>query len=435
MTRITIAALFALVVTSLFTSSAFAAGGGTVKGTLKFHNALIHYCPNISLGRNCTGSNYNENAWDTQLPISQMKVSMKVNGVTVGSGSTDVNGNYQFNWTYPHTGSPTNAQLEAFLEHKDGRFQVLKEDGSDYRIYANFTAYYDWIGSPLNPPGVIQNLGTWSWGSSGTPNPRLQMYHAAWRTWYYAFSYAGSLLNGFNTMEIWTGATSGGSFYDINNHRGVVNKADMDQFSYQVVYHEMGHAASQKSAVGGSWQFANRYNFPSTTAGGGHTYDTPEWSSASFEEGLVDFLGIVGHYWFNAPEARACLTISPNRVCANTVPADQGINLEQNPTCAGTNENRFQRNTTRFLWDYYDSNDEGSGDVFTEGYWHFLDANNDFLNSAGNNGKNEPWNTALTAIDDVDGRSLNDMRRMLTNKFGVSSATLYATHCSPPGSY
>ncbi|MEZ4459352.1 MAG: hypothetical protein R3E66_06415 [bacterium] len=33
--------------TSLFLGgNAFAAGGGTVKGTLKFHNKLAHYCSN-----------------------------------------------------------------------------------------------------------------------------------------------------------------------------------------------------------------------------------------------------------------------------------------------------------------------------------------------------------------------------------------------------
>lgn len=112
-----------------------------------------------------------------------------------------------------------------------------------------------------------------------------------------------------------------------------------------------------------------------------------------------------------------------------------GVELEPNPACTGTNEERFQRNTTTFLWDYYDTTNEGMGDSLNEGYWHFLDANSDLLDSTGTNGKDEQWNAAKTAIDEGDGRSLQDFRHMLYNKFGDLNITLYQTHCSPPGDY
>jgi len=77
----------------LWSVSAAADGGGVVKGTLKYHNALLHFCPSISESRNCSGSNYNENAHDVKLPISDMKIIMRINGVKVGESTTDANGN------------------------------------------------------------------------------------------------------------------------------------------------------------------------------------------------------------------------------------------------------------------------------------------------------------------------------------------------------
>jgi len=205
---------FAMLVIVLLAVPAYASGGGRVKGTFKFYNRLIHYCPSITESRNCSGSNYNENAHNSYLPVSDMEFDMRVNGVKVATFSTDVSGDYDFNWYYPYSGTPTSAVIEGFMKHKDGRFQVLKQDGSTHRIYTTFSAYYDYVNGG-EATGYAQNLGTRYWGTI----PRLITYGAAWRTWYYAFKYAGSLLNDFDGLELWVGASSGSGSYSENNFR------------------------------------------------------------------------------------------------------------------------------------------------------------------------------------------------------------------------
>jgi len=273
------------------------------------------------------------------------------------------------------------------------------------------------------------------------------VYHAAWRTWYYAFKYSGLLLNHFyddsnpsnDQLSIRAGTTAGVASYNPNNHTISIPNSDMNNFSYQAIYHEMAHGASQRSSPGQvHWNPASIDGWPSTTANGsGHSYNSPEWSSYAFEEGFADFIGVVGQYWYYAPEARACLNAGASGdYCSNTYAANSslGIVLDENPVCTQPNESRYQRNVTRFLWDYYDSANEGS-DSISEGYWHFLDANNKFETHANNNGKNEPWNSTLTIMDDRDGRSLQDFRNRLWLKFSQSSYSLYTLHCSAPGDY
>lgn len=420
-------------------NSAFAAGGGTIKGVLKFHNKLGHFCSNITDGIDCTGSKYNEAAYDTSLPLSDVIIQVRVNGALAGSGATDINGNYQVNWTYAGSGTPTNAQVESFLKHKDSTFQVFSSGGASYRIYGNFTASYDWTQEPGNATGTIQNLGTWNWGSSTTPNQKVNAYSAAWRTWYYAFKYSAVLVADFGTLAIYAGDTKtdyAGKDKTTNAliHRVRINSTDLGNLSYEAVYHEMGHAASFRASnskfVPTGW-----YDWPSTGSAGPHTYDSPEWSSAGFEEGLADFLGVVGQYWFNAPEARACLILSSNNHCPTTILPDRGIRLDTLPTCALTNENRYQRNNTRFLWDYYDSANAGD-DTITVSYAQILQGLDAMADGYGNNNINEQWSSSsFTTVDNGDGRSLYDLRHMLFDINGISSYNMFLGHCAPPGSY
>lgn len=442
MNKSTITTFSVVLLLLLFATTAHALiGGGRVQGVLKFHNKLSNYCSNITEGLNCTGSNYNENAHDVKLPLSDMKIMMKVNGVLAAEGSTDINGNYDLAWTYPYSSVPLSAEIESYLEHKDGRFRVYSTGATNYRIYGSFTPTLDWTGSPQNGTGAIQNLGTWNWGSSTTPNDRLNLYSAAWRTWYYAFKYSGVLLNNFGNGTLQkphlkivansSGSTT--SFYTSSTHTVTIGSTDVKNRSYQAVYHEMGHAASFKASQGG-FEWTGAYNWPNTTIGGGHGYDTPEWSSVGFEEGLAEFLGVVGQYWFNAPEARTCLPWDEDYHCPTTIAPGDGHRLDTNPTCNLTNENRFEQNTTRFLWDYYDSNNEGNDNI-TGAYWQFLAGINAMADGTSNNQTNEPWNAAKTAIDDFDGRSLQDLRHMLYNLNSVSAFNIYSMHCSPPGTY
>jgi hypothetical protein len=87
-------------------------------------------------------------------------------------------------------------------------------------------------------------------------------------------------------------------------------------------------------------------------------------------------------------------------------------------------------NAERYLWDVYDSiNDPGFTDTVNITYWQMIAHLDEFLTTVANGGINEPWNSAITEVNDQDGRSSRDYRKYVD----PDTSVLYSKNCSPGG--
>lgn len=407
-----------LLSTSVLSRPAFAYGSGTVTGTLYYYNNLGQYCP--SSGRSCTGSNYNQAEFGSNLPFRDMAVALLVNGVAAGVGTTNSSGSFTINWYYPLSGTPTSATLEFYGRHKDGHFQIMDPDGTSHRFYWNGTVTY----------GGTANWGSQTWGSSGAANAFANAYAAAWRTWYYAFAYSTLLVAYLNDLEIWVNTSTGNTFFTPSGFHIEIDSSNL--WEYFTMYHEMGHAASYKASSGQSFAYGGDYCYPSTGSCAQHSFTSQEWGAAQFEEGFATAIGNISQFWSSATDPYACFGKS-NGAC----PADDGstsMDLETSLFTSCTSaDSRREINVAKYIRDLYDSSD-----VVNLSFSQTLGGVYYLASGTGEDQKDEPWNSGYTALDDRDGgRSAKDYQQKVDTQYNISSsdsAYLYDdANCSAVG--
>jgi hypothetical protein len=81
----------------------------------------------------------------------------------------------------------------------------------------------------------------------------------------------------------------------------------------------------------------------------------------------------------------------------------------------------------------YDSAVDYTGESLSLDGWTSYSYMGSFGNNNSENGKNEPWNAALTSIVEADGRSTKDWQDVLLNAAGQNTSTQFANNCSPVG--
>ena len=417
---------------TLFSTSAFSVTG-VVTGTLKSFNRLGHYCDDD--GRDCTGSNYNKSDFSKYQPLRDMKVVILVDGRWAGFGTTNQFGAYQIAWSREGTWQPSVLKLITFLQHKDGRFTVYDSDATFHQLWGSTTNIS--VGTTSTNP---QSLGTWYWGSANSPIDEANTYEGAWRTWRYAFQYSSRLRNYFNSLKIINNATVTNTLTNIvsgvSDFRGstfTVRMGNDQQYIYNTIYHELGHAASYKASRDQKFQSATNYCWPTAgncngTARSGHNYQTPEWGAPQFEEGLADGIGVVSAFWSNNHEPIGC-TNRPETACPRfNVMNSFDYENRTSQTCVAP-EQRYELNTIRYVRDLYDQ-----GDGVRLSFWKLIEGLYEFSNSSWENGKNEPWNSSLTAFDDLDGgRSTRDYQQHIDSRFSINSIPQYNYNCTPVG--
>lgn len=405
---------------SLLPSSAFAAGRqGWVDGTLRFYNNQGNFCPT---SRSCSGAQYLQSEFNSILPIRNVKVRLKWGTLVVGQGVTDQLGVFNFQYTIPSDSTHT-LVLETFLEEANGRFQVYDGDETTRRLYSNISY------SALDSGG---SLGTFTWGSSSSPNPHANIYDSAWRTWYKAFSYSGLMNSYFTGVKIFAfNATACPTSCASGDDKEVIIDSVWSAYAPMGrTMHELGHIASDLASPGQSFKAVANYCYPNTSPppGGncGWSETSSEWGSDQFEEGLATFLGMVAIYWGWNPEPHHCLL--SGAACANN-----SFDIEDSSGCTSADK-REPLQVVRYLWDLYDTSVEGTWDTTNEGYGWFFSAVNDFKGGSsdqyGNRGKNEPYNSS-GSVDDYDGRSAYDFYFIWEDLHSNNAYSVRSNNCLP----
>ena len=395
---------------------------GYIKGKLQFYQNQGNYCP--SSGRDCTAAQYLESEYNTNSPVVDAKVYVKLDGTStvIGQGSTDENGEFVISWSTQTF--PADVVVYWKAEHKNGRFKFLHPGGSAYSLTSSAVALVDNTTS-----GSPQNRGTMTWGSSGSPNEVANAYDGAVRMWNDALSWSNKMEANFTGLTIYAFSDTQPDSCSTSCAKGSANTVQLDANAafkpLGRVMHEMGHIASYKSDTHTG---ANDYNYPSTGSGGSWSTTTAEWKAASFEEGLATFFGVRAIYHQANDEPHYCNSTS---VCSTGTYDLEESTGTTSGSCAA-DEGRWALSTMRYLWDAYDSHDDSNySDAVSSNYFDFFDTLGDYPSGTGDGDKDEPWNSSYSSKDNRDGRSAEDFRGHFQSRTGSSTTSQCSYNCSP----
>jgi hypothetical protein len=413
---------------SALTATTASASSGAVHGRLMFYQNQGSFCPT---SRDCTDAHYLASQFNTNQPFAHTKVYFIDNyGVVMGQSTTDVNGYYTIAWTSGSWPTPSSAYIRTRFEHKDLRFTITT--GMGLYQYGDTSTFVPVAG------GSPQEIGTYTFGTSGAPNEVANAYDGAWRTWYYSLQSSNLMLQNFSNLIIRAFSNENGncstscSFPSQN-----LIILDTNGAGYKPqgrVMHEMGHIASFKS---NPFTFAATYNWPSGGAGGSWGYQTPEWRGPQFEEGVATYFGDVGMYWANNPTPHTCtVSAAPCTLGTHNIEYSDWVGPPPGSGCITTPsiiQDRWALQVDRYIWDIYDKIDDGwYGDLMNREHYEIFDTLDTFGDGIGDTQDDEPWGDAgHTTIDDADGRGAYDFSYNFTSLTGASSAPQGANNCFP----
>lgn len=404
-----------LVLLVLIPCTAFAASG-YVSGTLKFWNKQGNYCPNT---RNCTGATYPQSQYDNAQPVKEVQVQVLDNTWAVlGEGTSDTSGNFKIYW-YRSTLPPSGMILWK-ARQKDSRWQIVS--ASTGGIYVNWTGTFTLInGTTYSNP---QNVGTFVWGSSASPNHVANLYDGAWRQWNYALSGSGHLSANMTNVTIRAfdnttcpSSCSRGWFNDI-----LIDSPQAALTPQGRIMHEMGHFAVY---VAKPYNPAMGYDYPNQCRYCG-TWGptTQEWQSAAFEEGIASFFATAAMYSAANPNPTDCLSAGYCELWWNNIETSTGWG-----SCSA-GEDRWPLSHERYLWDVYDSVVDGNySDTISVPFWYFISSLLNYPTGTNDQQHDEPWNASYSAIDDYDGRSSGDFYYNFYVRFGIDTAYQVVSNC------
>jgi hypothetical protein len=398
----------------LLPASAYAVDG-YVSGTLKFWNKQGNYCPS---GRDCTGARYPQSAFDSPQAVRDAQVQvLDQNWAVIGQGSSDTNGNFGIYW-YRAT-QPTSGLILWKARQKDSRFEIVSyQSGGIYYLWTGSFSLTSgtWSGSP-------QNVGTFTWGSSASPNYIANLYDGAWRSWNYALGTSGWLYAYMTNVKIRAfsapyACLTSCALPQIGEL--LIDSTNATLMPQSRIMHELGHYAAY---VAKPIQYPLEYSYPNLcTNCSGWTYTSAEWQSAAFEEGLASFIATATMYSSANPNPTNCLSTGPCALDAtNNVEASTGL-----WSCA-QDEGRWTRSHERYLWDVYDSVDDG--ETISSPFWYFVSTMVTYPGGTGDHQADEPWNSSYTAIDNADGRSSGDFLYHYQNRFGTDTTLPALNNC------
>lgn len=397
------------------------ASWGYVSGRLLFFNNQGNYCNDD--GRDCSGARYPKSQYRVNMPVRDVKVYVRrtSDNAIIGQGVANSSGYYTVYWSSPGSGN-VSGKVTWHGEQKDGRFAIRTSSGGTW-------VFWTYPKTLLN--ASTTNFGSLVWGNSSSPNSLANLYDGATRMWKDALNYSNRMRASFTNVEIraYNSGACPTSCANGANKRIIIDSANSAYMPQGRVLHEMGHIASYVSKP--------RKSFVDYTRDGvnGWSLRSPEYASASFEEGLATFYGDTALYWYWNAEPLTCLSSGTcTRSNNNRVERSTGVRS----SCA-SGEERWALTVDRYLRDVYDSTNEsfggGRSDTNREPYYNFFDAVARFGNGYDNRDKNEPYNKILfiTWVDDKDGRSARDFRAHMESLTGTSNYNNFSRNCYPAG--
>jgi hypothetical protein len=375
----------------LMSSSAWAVVTGTATGTFKYHNKLAGYAHQTM---NTTGMKYDFTQYDHQIPLRDIKVYVRDSaGNPLGVGSTNYNGTFSVAWRAPS--APGNIRVTFHLEHKNGRFKLLRADGT------TFSAFTPWKAAVAGGTTVFGNV---VWGSSANPE-RLSHYYASAERFIWdvadlstrlttKFVNVTGYLEDPTTCPLTACSDDGGrkKFYlGPNMYFDMQNR----------MLHEMGHVASDVSHVNGWFWKIDDYNYteagcPATECTTGWGYEQREYYQPGGEEATAQTFADFALFFPTAVDPRICML--PGGGYCDVF--SSRIELSSGALCA-TGRDRWMLNQMRVLWDLYDSaqdvivlpNNVPVTDLVSSGSVHsFAETLARFSHGAGGGQDLEGWN-------------------------------------------
>jgi hypothetical protein len=265
------------------------------------------------------------------------------------------------------------------------------------------------------------------------------------REWRDVFNLVGVLQAGYTNVEIrgfadtiagFQGTCTTSCAYGPTKHVQLDAAAG---FSPQArVMHEMGHIATY---VTHNWALTGNYNWPNTTGSSGWSQTSAEWSVSAFEEAFATHYGSIAFWGDNAVTPTTCLTSATCYDGTGTPFAGTDIEATSYPyatnncsTSPTAPESRWPLSHMRFFWDVFDNHNDADGDTYTANqgdFWKHLHNLAWYPEGTGANQIDEPWNTARTAVTELDGRgSTSYATNYAANVVNIS--LLRVDNCSPP---
>ena len=412
---------FAFLLALLGASSSAHAVYGWINGQIRFKSELGNACSTAApLSMNCTAS---------MFPIAQTGIIRPVigariflvdqNGIDIGIGSSDANGNFTVLWN--SSTLPTRISVQRF--HGDVDLKWWTADTAGYSIYTPVAAVN-------NPPAYTNfSIGTWTaWSYNVYDN----VYEAMRMAWHNAYKFSSDLVSKINLVRVVVFAPSTG---EIN---GVISVNGADGRKNWSIAHEFGHAVDE---IHSGTKLCLAYNRPTNCNGVDPTFGaclgdshsqadtTPgEHFCGGFHEGWADFLATTTLYGHAALKPMGCNSDTP---CGLNFDFEKSLR-----TACTVNQQRNEMQVARYLWDTYDST--GAGDTgwtdsvpgWPGGRFAAIVNNFDLFPVGTDNGqRNEAWNSTLTLIDQQDGRSALDWK-VLNDPIENTSAQ-FTNNCSP----
>jgi hypothetical protein len=419
------------------------AATGWVTGKWKFWNVNGNYCPDAA---NCVGTRVPQAAFDEELNLSNAHVIVQdVSGNILGQGFTNNSGNYTLQWTSPT--SPGHIKVGVISRHS--RFVIANAAGGWPTIVSPS------IATAASSASSPQNVGTRTVGNSNAPNPYFNDFFSVELLYRNVLSLVGVFTNNFTGVEIRGYANTIPGFIAVASGGtcgsscawGPTKRVQLDSNAeYSPAarsMHEVGHIASYLART---WQIGIAYANGSTW---GQALN--ENGSALFEEALATHYSSMG-LWFSTPVMpTTCLVAQGHcytNAASNAVP-QPFTDIEATSFPAATNncivpspgnpndESRWPLSGMRFLWDVYDARNDATGDAYSANaghFWQHASLMQFYAAGTGLRQHEEPWNTAKTAVTEVDGRGVNSYQWNYENTAGLAGngvPQLWVSNCSP----
>jgi hypothetical protein len=249
----------------------------------------------------------------------------------------------------------------------------------------------------------------------------------AWRT---RLATAGWFVSYFTNKEIRGFADDIPSFFgncptSCANGVGVQLDANAALRPQHRIIHELGHTSIQVSQA---WTPATlgSNNCYMKDGVNGWNFQNNEWACSGFEEGFATLLADTTLYQPNAVAPHSCLS---SGACATN-----SFNIETS-TASGscsTNEASWPLTHIRYLWDVYDSVNDG--ETISEGtanWWRLYRTYQHYPSGTGNHAADEHWNSTYTALDSTDGRGSRDYEWNYDNSYSLDTTTARSNNCNP----
>jgi hypothetical protein len=396
----------------------------SVSGRVEYLHVLGNYCStSTSPAMDCSGSLYPATEFNQIRGIKDSLIVLQDElGNHIGFGSSDSSGYFSVNWT--RSTLPSQIWVLRWFAHKDTRFWLADNDGASW--------YH--VVTVINNPGASNwDIGGWWWNYDDTLN---NGYAGMLANWDNSLKNSSDMLLRYSEMRLRIPANLPTS----ECFPGIVCLPGNRSKNLLALAHEVGHTVftiQTKVVVSPYGRYScGVFNYPNECVGPGtpascydsgiHDPSTSEHFCSTWEEGLANFLALPAIYTYSA---------AGPMYCAGFGTCHLGYNIATSPGSSCTpNQQHLEGNVTRYLWDTYDTvADPGWTDSVPANASTRLNAIINTLDSypagTGSGQVNEPYNAALTEIDDKNGRSALDWKNISDSVENTSAQ--FTNNCSP----